>query len=155
MAAIAQRDQENRTIEVKRMELLETLIANRESHIADYEEAKNGYTAALLDKVNKAFEEAKLALSKKHEAATARVSGLTEADIENQRDSFTLIDAVYVEMKVPRCFEDEYDAAIDMVRWDVRETLVLTYAEFTCFVRDQWDWKSGFEAVSMIYKAMK
>ena len=58
-------------------------------------------------------------------------------------------------MRVPRCFKDEYDDAIDMAKWDVRETLVLTYAEFTCFVRDEWDWKSGFEAVSMIYKAMK
>lgn len=43
-------------------------------------------------------------------------------------------------------------AAIDMAKWDIRETLVLTHAEFTCFVRDQWDWKSGFEAVSMLYK---
>lgn len=155
MAAMAQRDQENRTIEVNRMKLIETLTANREKHVRDYEEAKAGYKAVLLEKVDEAFEEAKLVLSKRHETTKGRVSELTEADIEKQRDSFTLIDAVHIEMKVPRCFKAEYDAAIDMAKWDVRDTLVLTYAEFTCFVRDEWDWKSGFEAVSMIYKAMK
>ena len=49
---------------------------------------------------------------------------------------------------------DAMDAAIDMAKWDVRETLELTHAEFTCFVRDQWDWKSGFEAISQIYRAV-
>ena len=62
------------------------------------------------------------------------------------------IDGISVEMKVPRSYAKEYDAAIDMAKWDVRETLELSHAEFTCFVRDQWDWKAGFEAVSMLYK---
>lgn len=153
MAAMAQRDQENRQIEVSREKLIETLVANREKHILEYEEAKAGYKAVLDKKIDEAAVSARLKLERQYEEAKRHVAGLTDADIEDQRDSITLLDAFYVEMKVPRCFKKEYDAAIDMAKWDVRDTLVLTYAEFTCFVRDQWDWKRGFEAISAIYKS--
>lgn len=153
MAAIAQRDQENRQIEVNREKLIYTLVSNREKHVKEYEEAKAGYKAVLARKIDEAVSSARLKLEKQYADAKRHVTGLTDADIENQRDSITLLDAFCVEMKVPRCFKKEYDAAIDMAKWDVRETLVLTYAEFTCFVRDEWDWKRGFESISAIYKA--
>lgn len=153
MAAIARMDQEKRTVQVDREELIEALQRNREQHIRDYEEAMAGYKAALLTKVDNAFNEAGQQIEKMREKVRQRLSALTDADIPKQRDSFTIIDEIRVEMKVPRSYASEYDAAIDMAIWDVRETLELTYAEFTCFVRDQWDWKSGFEAVSMLYKA--
>lgn len=153
MAAIARMDQEKRTVEVNRLKLIETLEANRTKHVQDYEEAMAGYKAVLLSKIDEAFDDAKKQLETKYEKTKARVAAFTDADIAKQRDSFTLIDDITVEMKVPRSYAKEYDAAIDMAKWDVRETLELTHAEFTCFVRDQWDWKSGFEAVSMLYKA--
>ena len=53
---------------------------------------------------------------------------------------------------MPRSYEEEYDAAIDMAKWDVRTTLELTYAEFNCFVRDQWDWQSDFQVTNALYK---
>lgn len=152
---MAQRDQEKREIEVNRLKLIETLRTNREKHVKDYEEAKAGYKAILLKKVDEEFDNAKRTLAKSHEKTRDKVANLKEEDIEKQRDSFTLVDAIYIEMKVPRCFKKEYDAAIDMATWDVRETLTLTYAEFTCFVRDEWDWKSGFDAISQIYKSSK
>ena len=151
MAAIAQRDQENRTVEVNREKLLTTLKKNREVHVHDYEKAKAGYKSVLLERVNDAFSEAQKILEKRYEAMKVRVADLTEADIEKQRDTMYLVDSVQIEMKVPRSFVKEYDAAIAMATWDVRETLELTYAEFTCFVRDEWDWKSGFDAVSIMY----
>jgi hypothetical protein len=153
MAAIARMDQEKRTVEVNRLKLIETLEANRTKHVQDYEEAMAGYKAVLLSKIDEAFDDAKKQLETKYEKTKSRVAAFTDADIAKQRDSFTLIDDITVEMKVPRSYAKEYDAAIDMAKWDVRETLELTHAEFTCFVRDQWDWKSGFEAVSMLYKA--
>ncbi len=152
MAAIARMDQEKRTIQVNRLRLIETLEANRAKHIQDYEEAMAGYKAVLLSKIDEAFADAKKQLEVKYEKTKSRVSSFTDLDIAKQRDSFTLIDDITVEMKVPRSYAKEYDAAVDMAKWDVRETLELTNAEFTCFVRDQWDWKSGFEAVSMLYK---
>ena len=155
MAAIARRDMENRTVEVNRLELINVLESNREIHIRDYEEAMAGYKAILLSKIDDAFEDARKTLEEKYEKIKRRVSAFTDEDIARQQDSFTLIDEVDVDMKVPRSFAREYDAAIDMAKWDVRETLELTHAEFTCFVRDQWDWKSGFEAVSRIYKSSR
>lgn len=153
MAALARVDQEKRTVEVNRVKLIETLEANRTKHVQDYEEAMAGYKAVLLSKIDEAFSEAKAALAAKYAKTKEKVKAFRDADIAKQRDSFTLIDAITVEMRVPRSYAKEYDAAIDMAKWDVRETLELTHAEFTCFVRDQWDWKSGFEAVSMLYKA--
>lgn len=154
MTAIAQRYQEKRTVEVNRQRLIETLESNREKHVQDYEEAMAGYKAVLLTKIDEAFGDAQKQLHVKYEKTKAKVAAFTDADIAKQRDHFTLIEDITVEMKVPRSYAKEYDAAIDMAKWDVRETLELTHAEFTCFVRDQWDWKSGFEAVSMLYKAL-
>jgi hypothetical protein len=153
MAAIARMDQEKRTVEVNRVKLIEALTSNREKHVQEYDEAMAGYKAVLLSKIDQAFKDARKEIEAKYEKTKAKVTNFTDADIAKQRDSFTLIDAITVEMKVPRSYAKEYDAAIDMAKWDVRETLDLTHAEFTCFVRDQWDWKSGFEAVSMLYKA--
>ena len=154
MAAIARMDQEKRTVEVNRLKLIQTLGENRSRHIQDYQEAMSGYKSVLLSKIDEAFDDAKKQLEAKYEKTKARVAAFTDADIASQRDSLTLIDDITVEMKVPRSYAKEYDAAIDMAKWDVRETLELTHAEFTCFVRDSWDWKSGFESVTKLYKSM-
>jgi hypothetical protein len=153
MAAIAQRDQQKRTVEVDRIRLINILTENRQKHIADYDEAMAGYRATLLNKVRKAFEQATTALGERQAKLEAKIAGFTDEDISKQRDHLTLVDAVTVEMKVPRSYVEEYDAAIDMARHDVRTTLELTHAEFTCFVRDRWDWKSDFDAISAIYKS--
>lgn len=153
MAALARMDQEKRTVEVDRMALIAELHENRAKHIVDYEEAMAGYKAVLLSKVDEAFADAKTYLESKYEKTKAKIVAFTDEDIAKQRDSFTLIDDITVEMKVPRSYVKEYDAAIDMAKWDVRAVLELTHAEFTCFILDQWDWKSGFDAVSRLYKA--
>lgn len=152
MAAMAQEDQKKRKVVVKRTELLTKLQENLERHVADYEEAMAGYKSVLLEKVDQAFEEAKKSLAERHEQVKTKIAKFNDADIAKQRDYFTLIDSVSVEMKVPRSYAAEYESAIDIARWDVNENLELSYAEFTCFVRDEWDWKSGFDAVSMLYK---
>ncbi len=152
MAAVARMDQEKRTVEVNRVKLIETLESNREKHLKEYKEAMEGYKSILLTKIEEAYTEAKKQIKNEYDRIKAKVGKLTDEDIARQRDSVVLLDGIVVEMKVPRSYVKEYDAAIDMAKWDVRETLELTHAEFTCFVRDQWDWKSGFEAVSMLYK---
>lgn len=150
---MALRDQEKRTVEVNRQRLLDTLRDNKEKHVVEYEEAMAGYKAVLLEKIEQAFSDAKKQLEERYEKIKSKVEKFTDADIAKQHDAFLLVEEVAVEMKVPRSYEKDYNAAIDMAHWDVRETLELTHAEFNCFVRDQWDWKSGFEAVSMMYKA--
>lgn len=152
MAAVAQRDQEKRIVTVDRVKLISILKENRQKHSDEYEEAMAGYKNVLLSKIDESFAEAKKSLEDRYEKTKAKVSNFTDEDISKQNDYFTLIDEISVEMKVPRSFVKEYDAAIDMAVWDVRDTLDLTYAEFTCYVRDMWDWKGSFEAISAIYK---
>jgi len=152
MAAIAQRDQEKRLVEVNRLKLVETLELNLAKHIKEYDEAMAGYKMILLSKIDEAFEDAKKQLDSRYEKTKVKVASFTDADIAKQRDHFTIIDDITVEMRVPRSYAKEYEAAIDIAKWDVNETLKLSHAEFTCFVRDQWDWKSDFEAISSTYK---
>ena len=151
MAAVAVRDQEKRKVEVNRLKLVDILRANLKKHIAEYNEAMAGYKAELLDRINQAFDKAEQQLAAERKKLADKVAGFTDEDILKQNDYITLVNAIGVEMKVPRSYAKEYEAAIDMAEWDVRETLELSHAEFTCFVRDQWDWKSDFEAVTSIY----
>jgi hypothetical protein len=131
---------------------LQKLIENRANHVRDFSEAMAGYRTALRSKVDQAYSEAKVKLDWRYSKATAKIASMTDEDIQKQDDWFQLIDAVQVEMKVPRSFESEYDAAVDMAQWDIRETLELTHAEFACFIRDKWDWSSKFDNVSAFYK---
>lgn len=152
MAAAAQRDAEKRTVEVDRLKLIATLESNRVKHIQDYDESMEGYKSTLLVKIDQAFEKAMKNIPVHHKAMKDGIIALATEDIAKQNDYFTIVEEQSITMKVPRSYAKEYDAAIDMAKWDVRETLELTHAEFTCFVRDQWDWKSSFDAVSAIYK---
>jgi hypothetical protein len=154
MANQAMRDQEERKIEINRKMLLSKLHQNREKHKADYLEALQGYKALALEKLEEAHNKAKRELQKN----VARVrQDLEEFDPNNPKthDHLTLVNAIYVELRVPRDFTAKYDAAIDMVEWDVRDTLELTHAEFQCFVRDVWEWTEVFHTTNQLYKAMK
>lgn len=151
MAAIAREDIKARKIEVNRLKLIETLTANREKHKQDYREALDGYKAMALEKLQQGYEDAKVKLDKN----LLRGKGaIAEFDPNNPRgvsDYLTLVESIQVELRVPRDFSKDYDAAIDMAKWDVRETLELTHAEFQCFVRDVWDWTSDFANTTMMY----
>jgi len=151
MAHIARQDQENRTVEVNRRSLLSILEVNCEKHVSQYEDALEGYTEALAAKIDESFEAAKIELEKRHVAMKAKVASMTEADILKRSDTIVILDKIVAEMKVPRSYENEYRSAIAIATHDVRETLVLSYAEFTCFVRDQWDWKKEFVDVATSY----
>lgn len=150
MANIARQDQKNRIVNVQRTQLLDKLRTNKEKHLAEYAEALAGYKELATEKLKKAYENAKGSLEKNLERGLKKIS---EFDPENDRysDYLTLIDSEVVELPVPKNYSEEYDAAIDMVFWDTREVLELTHAEFTCFVRDRWDWTSDFIGTTSIY----
>lgn len=148
----AQKDQEKRITTVNRNELLNKLCDNLKKHIKDYDEAMKGYKSVLLSKIDLAFTKARKDLEAKNIAVVDKVRGLTDEDITKQSDRFIILDTIYVDMKVPRSYADEYRAAIDLFTWEVEETVELSYAEFGCFVRDMWDWQLEFKAISAMYK---
>lgn len=152
MAAAAQRDQEKRVVQVNRVQLIKTLENNLKNHIKDYEEALKGYKGLLNSKIEDGYKKALSTIEYNYKLAKERVANLTDEDITKQRDCFTLLESIYVEMKVPKSYADQYQVAIDIFKWDVREIAELSYAEFACFVRDEWDWQQEFQNISKMYK---
>ena len=155
MASQALRDQQERIIQVNRKELIDTLKKNRELHIQEYEIAKKGYRETLRKKIISSFDEAISSIEKKRLSMLSWAESLTDAEISKVNDYFTLLNGINLEMRVPRSYAKEYDAAIDIAAWDVRDVLELSYAEFQCFVRDEWDWKQEFQQTSALYSSHK
>ena len=155
MAQQLQHDSTKRTVEVDRTKLLDTLRDNREKHISDYKEAVSGYKDTLLKQLDIAYKKGKDELDKSINEQILKAKALTEEDISKQKDYIQLINNQNVHMPVPRSYEEEYNTAIDMMEWDVRDVVILTYAEFVCFIQDKWDWKVEFDLVSTQYKMTK
>lgn len=151
MANTAIRDQNQRTVVVSTFDLLQTLKDNKEKHIKKYEEALRGYKEELLEKMSKAFDKAQRELEKRKTELTNRITNLTDEEVKDQDDYVVIVNQIAIDMEAPKCYSEEYDAAIDMVRWDTRETLELTAAEFNCFVRDKWNWSRTFEISATKY----
>lgn len=151
MALMAKRDQENRTVVVNRLKLLETLRANRTTHIAAYTRAISVYKQQALTQLHAAVKRATEKLTSRYEKLQREIADLTDEDIPLRSSMLTLVDEINVQMPVPQLHVKEYDAAIDMAAWDTRDELELTHAEFTCFVRDAWDWRSSFDSVTSMY----
>lgn len=151
MAIQAMRDQEGRKITVGRKKLLEKLKENREKHAAEYKLAVAGYKEVALKKLSDAREKSRKELEKNLDIVRGKINDFSAETATEYRDFLMLVSAVQVELKVPRNYTDKYDAAIDMVDWDVNETLELSYSEFQCFVRDIWDWTDDFRFTNSAY----
>ena len=149
MAHQARQAQLDREIEVDRVKLIEALKANRERHVAQYHEAVEGYREAALEILNKAKASAVARMERNFEKIRMDLEAF---DPENgASDRIKLIQSETVEMPVPRNYAKDYDAAIDIAEWDVNDKLKLSFAEFQCFVRDEWDWKNDFLTNSAMY----
>lgn len=152
MANIAMRDMQNRVVEVNREKLVLILKENREAHIANYKEAVAGYKEVAKKELEKAHEKAKKELESNVQRCGEKIEAFDPSD-RNVTDYLSLVSAVNVHLIAPRNYSKEYDAAIDMAQWDVRETLELTTAEFQCFVRDVWEWSEDFRNSTAVYNA--
>ena len=111
-----------------------------------------GYKEMAIAKLQEGYEKAKVKLEDNLASGLLRLNQFDESKVASTPDYITLVDAIQVQLKVPRNSADAYDAAIDMANWDVRETLELTHEEFQCFVRDIWDWSSSFATTNSLYK---
>lgn len=110
-------------VKVRRLELLQRLQENRETHIAEYEEASKGYHEEAIKRVSKVLDSLKAGL---------------ETDL-----SFSL--------PKPKSYEKEYDRVIEMVKMSVESELELSSQEFAQFVMDDWGWKQSFTNTNSLY----
>lgn len=153
MANLAMRDMKERTIEVDRKKLVATLKENRKKHVEDYQVSISGYRVMAIEKLKSGYEAAKVKLEKNLKKGIASLEEFDPANPSAASDYLTLVEGIQVSLKVPRSYANEYDTAIDMAEWDVRDTLELTHAEFQCFVRDEWTWTTDFLVTNSTYRA--
>ena len=150
MAHMAKLDQQERKVNVKRTDLVEALKTNLEKHLKEYEEAVQAYKTLATERLNEEQRKATEKLDKHYRKALEKISEF-DPESDGNTDYFELVPHVVVTMKIPRNYSEEYKAAIDMFRWDTRDEVELSYAEFNCFVRDKWDWTSDFKFVNETY----
>lgn len=151
MANMAKQAMIQREVEVNRKDMIVALEKNREKHIETYHKALAGYKEAAAKKLKQDGEDARRRLEKNLQQVAADIAEFDPERPNKFGDHFVLIQQVVMTLPVPQNYSSFYDAAIDIARWDVNETLKLSYAEFNCFVRDQWDWTGEFRETTMSY----
>jgi ferritin-like protein len=151
MANLAKKHLVEREVEVDRRKLVETLKENKEKHVKLFKEAILGYREAARRKLSEDGEKAKKELEKNLAKVGEAIDDFDVNKPNNFNDYFVLVQQIVMTLPVPKSYEGAYDAAIAIAEWEVNDTMTLTFAEFNCFVRDEWDWKENFLNVSNSY----
>jgi hypothetical protein len=107
-----------RTVTVDKAKLIETVEKNKEFHAKEYEETWAEYVKAI-----------RKALDVVAEQARDNVVNLAELN----------------SLPKPRSYVDDYEEALEILRWEVGEQVELDRDEFKNYVLDDWNWKAGFE----------
>jgi hypothetical protein len=115
-----------KTVTVQKQELLTKLEDNLSHHRADFEIAWDAFQKRAIDNFH-----AKLAL-------------LEDAQRGQQIE-------LWVNLDVPEDHSADYLRAIDMLKWEVGDQVVLTEQEFRQFVQDDWSWKGKFASDNVFY----
>lgn len=149
------RNLQNHKVHVNRKKLIETLQINRAQHEADYLEAVSLYKEVSKKKIEEAVQKAKASIDKLSGELCDNLVALKDDEISKQDIQQRIIDSRFtvVILDVPTSHVDEYDLAIKMFEWDVSASIQLSYADFRCFIEDNWDWKEDFTRMSTSYKA--
>lgn len=121
----------NRTINIKRSELLEALQKNLELHTEQYKEACADYEVYVLKSLQNLVKKAKKGV-------------LNRAD--NEQFRFT--------PSPPVSHESDYREAIEMLEYSVEDTITIDGESFKAFVKNEWKWSSAFEISSALYKTL-
>ena len=138
-----------RTVTVKRTDLLETLKANRVKHQDAYREAVAGYREEAKQSLLRQVEKARRAIDDNAAMLDSKIDRFDPYDpMQNQ---VLVLGQVSFTLEVPTDHTKSYDVAISMAEWEVGDTIELTQSQFQCFVLDDWDWKEGFENLSKFY----
>ena len=151
MGRMAIKDTLERSVRVNKSELIAVLEQNRARHIKDYNEALAGYKDLLLNKFKESYESAKAKLDKTYLDQVDKFKSMSDSDILNQDNHVVLINTISFDLPVPESFVDQYDSALEIAKWDVREDLELTGAEFSCWIGDKWSWRLSFDNVKAMY----
>lgn len=122
-----------REVKCKKAELLDIVKANRETHIAEYAEAVEGYK-----------DQAKAAIEKAMTRLKARIDDLEGGEV-------LALHHVSFDLVVPENHARDYDQVIKMLEMSVDEQLTIRSDEFACYVMDDWGWKEDWSNTTRMY----
>lgn len=108
---------------IKKDQLLAILRENRENHMAEFEQAVEGYRSRR---------EAQL----EEQLAAIRRGRLT---------------AKWESLPVPFNQQKDYDRVIRLIELDISDTVTLDEGEVAQYVMDDWHWKQNFTASNAYY----
>ena len=114
-----------RTVNVKRLELLEMLKKNKELHQAEYDEALADFKKAMVAELQKQL---KLAKAEK-------------------------LSELHISLYPPKNHADDFQEVIDMMEVSVDEVINLDSESFKAFFKNEWSWSSQFKLLASSYKA--
>jgi hypothetical protein len=112
-----------KSVKIKSADLLEVLKKNRETHVSEFNSAKEEYRKDVIAEMKKNLKQAQ--------------SG---GEIVS-----------YIQLVEPQNFTASYDTAIKMLEMSADELVELTMQEFQQYVEDNWHWKGTFAASTSIY----
>ena len=115
-----------KTTTVSKTELLEKLNANRVKHIQDYKDARAKWEEAVIKRL----------------AAVGR---------EARNDDFSRVQYPISDLPKPEHFTESYDTAIEQLKWEQNDSVVLEDDEFANYVQDNWTWRNRFIANTSSY----
>ena len=119
-----------RTVKVDKERLMKTLIENRDTHVAAYNESVNDYKAVVI------------------KMARANLKLANTGELESIAKMKTIPNA-------PQSHEDSYTKAIKMLEFSVESVIELDEMIFNQLVLDEWSWKHTFAVTSAMYKTLK
>jgi hypothetical protein len=119
-----------RTVKVDKTKLMTTLLANRDTHVAAYNESVNDYKEVVA------------------KMARANLKLANTGDLE----SIAKMKAI---PSAPTSHEDSYTKAIKMLEFSVESVIELEEMIFNQLVLDEWSWKHAFTVTSTMYKTLK
>ena len=107
------------TVTVDKVKLLETLVTNMKIHVTEHNASVAGFRKKYLEKLSE---------------LTAIANDTPDDDLTKWQQSLQLM--------VPVSHEKDYSTAIEMLKWSVDSTAMLTQTQFQQFILDEWSWKT-------------
>lgn len=112
-------------ITVGKIRLMQTLLTNRDKHQAAYDEAVVAYRVRAIEEMERNL-------------------------LAAQRGDEVVL---YVRIPVPEIHTDDYNRAIDMLKWETSDTVSLSEHDFAELVQNEWGWARSFATNTVSYAA--
>jgi hypothetical protein len=110
-------------VRVNKAEIMAKIQANRDIHRSIYERAMEGYRKKAVARLNSVIDDLK--------------AGKTPN--------------LHIGLRIPEDHTTDYDVILDMLANSIDSYVELDEIGFRRYVRDEWDWKQNFTALTMDY----